>query len=88
MTRKIVNWINMWRSMADRIKTRCCRSFMAAPPGRPLYPELMATNFMAVTEFKVPVYLVAGRYNYNTANPLVEAWFKNISAPKKEFFWF
>ncbi len=56
--------------------------------GKNLYPELMATNFMPVTEFKVPVYLMAGRYDYNTANTLVEAWFKTISTPKKEFFWF
>jgi pimeloyl-ACP methyl ester carboxylesterase len=56
--------------------------------GRILYLELIATNFNPVTEFNVPVYLMAGRYDYNTTNPLVDAWFKTIIAPKKEFFWF
>jgi pimeloyl-ACP methyl ester carboxylesterase len=56
--------------------------------GKKLYRELISTNFAPVTEFKVPVYLMAGRFDYNTSNPLVDAWFKTVSAPEKEFFWF
>ncbi len=56
--------------------------------GNKLFSALMGTDFTRVTEFKIPMYIMAGRYDYNTANPLVAEWFKTISAPKKEFFWF
>jgi pimeloyl-ACP methyl ester carboxylesterase len=56
--------------------------------GKKLYPELIGTDFTGVTEFKVPVWLMVGRFDYNTANPLVETWFKTLSAPAKELFWF
>ncbi len=56
--------------------------------GRKLYPELISVDFTGTTEFEVPVYLMAGRYDYNTSFPVVEAWFKTIKAPKKEFTWF
>lgn len=39
-------------------------------------------------EFDVPVYFCAGRYDYNTPSVLVEEFFNNIKAPKKNFYWF
>lgn len=39
-------------------------------------------------EFDVPVYFCAGRYDYNTPSKLVEVYFNNIQAPKKNFYWF
>lgn len=39
-------------------------------------------------EFDVPVYFCAGRYDYNTPSILVEEFFNNIQAPKKNFYWF
>jgi len=40
------------------------------------------------TEFEVPVYFCAGRYDYNTPSELVEEYYNNIKAPKKNFYWF
>jgi len=46
-------------------------------------------NFIEeVTVLKVPVYFVAGRYDYNTPSGLVEEYYNNITAPKKDFIWF
>jgi pimeloyl-ACP methyl ester carboxylesterase len=56
--------------------------------GRKLYPELIGADFTRVTDFRVPVWMMAGRYDFNTSNPLVEGWFKTITAPEKELFWF
>jgi pimeloyl-ACP methyl ester carboxylesterase len=56
--------------------------------GARLYKELMEVDYTRETEFKIPVYLMAGRYDYNTSHPVVEKWFESIRAPQKEFIWF
>jgi len=40
------------------------------------------------TQFEVPVYFCAGRYDYNTPSSLVEEYYNLIEAPKKNFYWF
>ncbi|MBU5426984.1 alpha/beta hydrolase [Tissierella pigra] len=39
-------------------------------------------------EVKVPIYFCVGRYDYNTPSILVEHYYNNIIAPKKEIIWF
>lgn len=41
-----------------------------------------------VSEIKVPIYFCAGRYDYNTPSTLIEEYYNQIKAPKKELIWF
>lgn len=41
-----------------------------------------------VPEFKIPVYFCVGRYDYTTPYELVEKYYNQINAPKKELIWF
>lgn len=40
------------------------------------------------TQFEVPMYFCAGRYDYNTPSVLVEEYYNIIEAPKKKLYWF
>jgi len=40
------------------------------------------------SRLSVPIYLFAGRYDYNTPFVLVEDFYRKLQAPKKEFIWF
>lgn len=55
-----------------------------------MWTEMVETvNFFEdVLEWKIPVYFIVGRYDYNTPFELSEKYFLQITAPKKEFFWF
>ena len=39
-------------------------------------------------EVKVPIYFIAGRYDYNTPSILIENYYNHIIAPEKDFIWF
>jgi pimeloyl-ACP methyl ester carboxylesterase len=52
--------------------------------GGPSWP----INFFPYTNFKVPMYFFAGRYDYNTSSEVVEQYYNTINAPKKTLFWF
>ena len=39
-------------------------------------------------EVNVPVYFVAGRYDYNTPSTLIEKYYNHLSAPRKALIWF
>lgn len=41
-----------------------------------------------IPEVKVPIYFCAGRYDYNTPSVLIEEYYNEIIAPKKELIWF
>lgn len=41
-----------------------------------------------IKEIKVPVYILAGRYDYDTPSTLAEQYFNIIKAPGKELVWF
>ncbi len=43
---------------------------------------------VAAKEFKIPVYFMEGRHDYNDPFELAEKYFKSLKAPKKEIFWF
>jgi proline iminopeptidase len=53
-----------------------------------LAPVIFNTNFSYLVNYKVPVYYFAGRHDHNTMASMAETYFKTITAPKKEFFWF
>ncbi|MBU5427579.1 alpha/beta hydrolase [Tissierella pigra] len=41
-----------------------------------------------IPEIEVPIYFCAGRYDYNTPSVLIEKYYNQIIAPKKELIWF
>lgn len=54
-----------------------------------LWDEVMQVDLTkTATQFEVPVYFFAGKYDYNTPSELAEDYFSFLSAPKKEFVWF
>lgn len=54
-----------------------------------MFNEIKDLNFFSqYPELEVPVYFIAGRYDYNTPSELVEHYYETLLAPKKEFFWF
>jgi len=46
------------------------------------------TDFMKRTTFQLPVYLMVGKYDYNTSAELAKQYFTAIKAPKKQLFLF
>jgi pimeloyl-ACP methyl ester carboxylesterase len=55
-----------------------------------LWPEVMQVDFtQTVPEVNVPIYFLAGRYDYNTPSALVAVYFDELKAPRgKELIWF
>ena len=41
-----------------------------------------------INEVKIPVIFLAGKYDYNTPSELVEKFYEQLVAPKKELIWF
>jgi pimeloyl-ACP methyl ester carboxylesterase len=54
-----------------------------------IWNEITATDLTTqVTEFEIPVYFMAGRYDYSVNYDLQRDYFVNINAPKKGFYTF
>jgi pimeloyl-ACP methyl ester carboxylesterase len=55
-----------------------------------LWPEIMDLDFnLSCPQVDVPVYFMAGRYDYNAPSALTEAYFRRLRAPKgKQLIWF
>lgn len=54
-----------------------------------LWSEIVKVKFLNThTVFKVPVYFVVGKCDYNTPFKLTEHYYKKIRAPKKEIIYF
>lgn len=54
-----------------------------------LWQELLTINLeKQVSSFKVPIYFVLGKHDYEVPSVLAEQYFKIIEAPKKELIWF
>ncbi|MBX2924350.1 MAG: alpha/beta hydrolase [Chitinophagaceae bacterium] len=54
-----------------------------------LWKELLSTDFLSAdTVFKIPVFLICGKYDYNTPTDLAKRYFNKIKAPLKQFFIF
>jgi len=55
----------------------------------PMWDEMTSTDLTTlVTEFEVPVYILAGRYDYTVNYDLQKDYFTKINAPKKGFYTF
>jgi pimeloyl-ACP methyl ester carboxylesterase len=72
-------------SLATRLRYRSCfrRSLDAL-----LQDRLHVDLFAAVPRLEVPVFLFAGRHDYNTPWVLVEEWALRLEAPRVELIWF
>jgi pimeloyl-ACP methyl ester carboxylesterase len=54
-----------------------------------LWPQIMDYNLLQqVTEIKVPIYIIGGKYDKNTPDELVKEYLDKLVAPKKEFIQF
>jgi pimeloyl-ACP methyl ester carboxylesterase len=54
-----------------------------------LWDQMLEINFLRdLTDFELPTYYCAGRFDFNTPSVLMEKYFELINAPKKEIFWF
>jgi pimeloyl-ACP methyl ester carboxylesterase len=53
-----------------------------------LLPELSAIDFTTVTKLDTPVFIFAGRRDYETPSEVAAAWYAKVKAPRKGFFWF
>jgi pimeloyl-ACP methyl ester carboxylesterase len=55
----------------------------------PIWDEITATDLTTqVTELEIPVYILAGRYDYTVNYDLQKNYFMKINAPKKGFYTF
>ena len=57
----------------------------------PALARAVADRFLlaeAVQELAAPVFVAAGRHDYNTPSELAAAWLERLDAPCKELFWF
>lgn len=54
-----------------------------------LWKELLSTDFLSAdTVFKIPVFLICGKYDHNTPTDLAQQYFNKIKAPLKKCFIF
>lgn len=53
-----------------------------------LEKDMFATDFNTLQKIKIPVYLIAGRHDWNIPQVLADAWLKKLDAPHKEIIWF
>jgi pimeloyl-ACP methyl ester carboxylesterase len=52
------------------------------------YMNSVRLDISIYTIFEIPMYFIAGKYDYNTPSALVEEYFKTIVAPTKKYFRF
>ena len=56
---------------------------------RSLWPQIMEINFNETNiDFKVPIFFLQGRNDFNTISKLVENYYQKIKAPSKKLIWF
>ena len=53
-----------------------------------LWPELRELSLIGITEFRVPVVFLLGRYDRQIPSDLAAGWFERIRAPVKRLLWF
>ncbi len=54
-----------------------------------LWPQLLNVNlFKSVPEFKIPVYMMEGKFDQESPSEIAERYFDAIRAPTKELIWF
>ena len=54
-----------------------------------LWPQLLKVNlFESVPELKIPVFIVAGRFDHEVPSEVAARYFEALRAPSKELVWF
>lgn len=53
-----------------------------------MWQEVAKIDFRHMTDYFIPVYFCAGKFDFNTPSKLVEEYFHGIHAPVKELVWF
>ena len=53
-----------------------------------LLAKVLTTDLGSITELKVPLILLQGRYDYNVSSTAAKEWFDTLKAPAKHFVWF
>lgn len=53
-----------------------------------LLPGLIRLDYRPVNRINCPVFLMAGRRDYETPSAIAAAWFAKLHAPRKSLFWF
>jgi len=53
-----------------------------------LLPDLTAMDLRKITTLKAPLFVFAGRRDYQTPSEIAAAWLETVKAPKKGVFWF
>jgi pimeloyl-ACP methyl ester carboxylesterase len=53
-----------------------------------LLRPMLHVDYTAITDFKCPVFIFAGRHDYATSHDLAYNWFARLKAPGKTFIWF
>lgn len=54
-----------------------------------MWAEVMQVDLpRQANRFEIPIYFLAGGYDYNTPSELAEAYMQTLSAPRKELIWF
>src|SRR3546814_19089921 len=52
------------------------------------YTTLFRSDYRDVTRLDCPIFLVAGRRDFQTPSQIAAAWFAKLRAPAKRLFWF
>lgn len=51
-----------------------------------MWPDVIHTNlFERVQKVEIPVYILQGKYDFQTPIPIAQAYFEQLDAPQKEF---
>jgi pimeloyl-ACP methyl ester carboxylesterase len=53
-----------------------------------LLPDLTRADYRTVKELKVPVFIFAGRRDFQTPSEIAATWHARLKAPKKGLYWF
>jgi pimeloyl-ACP methyl ester carboxylesterase len=53
-----------------------------------MWGEVGHVNLMNATRFEVPVIIFQGRHDRGTSSALVDEWFADVKAPRKQLVWF
>jgi pimeloyl-ACP methyl ester carboxylesterase len=76
--------LNAYRANGETEATLKAAGDGSIASGRALIEASVATDFPATaTSFRLPYYVIQGRYDLFAPTPLVEAYFNKVSAPKK-----
>jgi proline iminopeptidase len=53
-----------------------------------LLPDLTEMDLRRITRLETPVFVFAGRRDYQTPSEIAAAWLETVKAPRKAIFWF